>query len=456
MRALAAAIVALCLLALPASGDPGDPADPGVPAEATEGTSVRAWVSSPTDPDRRLLRVEPTLTPSDADVRVDPDAVGQQWIGTGAALTDASARLLRDDPAAARLLFGTRARHGARLDLLRLPLSPTDFSPESTTWGWDGTRVRPSREARRAVRVLKRRILPRQPGLRILGSPWSAPGWMKDSGTIRGGRLLDEQLPSYGAMLVAQVDWLRRHDLPVGAITLGNEPGHSSDYATMLMSDQQMTLLGDRVGPALAERGVGLWAVDHNWSDQQRYLNVLGLSRGFTASSFHCYRGHPSQMASVPGPKIVTECTGTTGDWAGTFDWDARMLIDGAISAGSSGLMLWNLALDPDHGPRDPWSRWGCQTCRGLLTLDGTTRTPGPEFYALAHLSRAAAPGSDVVWSDSAPGIATAAFRRANGTVGVLVQNGTASDRVVRVAVADRESVAFELRAHEFLTVRLR
>ena len=60
------------------------------------------------------------------------------------------------------------------------------------------------------------------------------------------------------------------------------------------------------------------------------------------------------------------------------------------MSEGSTGLILWNLALDPDHGPHTG----GCGDCRGIVTVDPATGTwePGPEYYLLAHLSRAAEP----------------------------------------------------------------
>jgi O-glycosyl hydrolase len=36
----------------------------------------------------------------------------------------------------------------------------------------------------------RKQALPLNPQLKIMGSPWSPPGWIKDSGSMIGGSLL--------------------------------------------------------------------------------------------------------------------------------------------------------------------------------------------------------------------------------------------------------------------------
>lgn len=399
------------------------------------------------------MAVTPSAAGGTANVVVDPTDRRQTWWGTGAALTDASRRLLTGRPHLQDLLWSPDSAGGARLSMLRLPLSATDFSPTPWSWSWSRSAgAVPPPEQRRAVSMVRDQVLPRVPHLRVVGADWSAPASMKTSGTLRGGGLA--RTSAYGDLLVSQVRWLRRHGVPLTAATLGNEPGFSTDYPSMTMTDGQLATLGDSVGPRLRALGTALWALDHNWADRPRLDTVLGQSSGFGAAAFHCYAGDPSAMAGLPVPRMVTECSGTTGGAASTFAWDARHLVADAISAGSSGLMMWNLALDGRHGPLDRASRWGCKDCRGLLrvTPDGVVREP--EFFVLAQLARAADPGARVLGVRAPSGVAAAAFANPDGSIGVFGHNGTGHDGTVRISVGDGRVAAYDVRAGELFSYR--
>ena len=118
---------------------------------------------------------------------------------------------------------------------------------------------------------------------------------------------------------------------------------------------------------------------DHNWDEPQSPLTVLddSVARRFVAGvAWHCYAGDvaaQSQVHSVyPGKDVYfTECAG--GAWAPNFGdnlrWNVRTLIIGATRHWARGVILWNLALDPQHGPH----LGGCADCRGVLTIDPLT-----------------------------------------------------------------------------------
>jgi len=328
------------------------------------------------------------------------------------------------------------------------------MSPEAWTWGWDGTTASPSSQAQDVMNKVVE-LTKLQPHLSVVATPWTAPKWMKQPAEVRGGVLRDGAVDQYAALLVAQADALRARGVPLTALSLGNEPGYSADYPSMTMTADQQVKLARLVGPLLRDRGIELWAVDHNWADRPRYDEVLaGAPGAFDAAAFHCYAGGPDQMAGVAVPPIVTECTGTTSPWSETFAWDARHLVADSISAGSTGLLMWNLAVDPHGGPRDVTSAAGCRSCRGLLTVDGNDVEAGPEFYVLAHLARAADPGARVIGSSATTGIPAAAFDNPDGTVGVIAFNGSGKDRVVGFEIPGR-TLRSHMRADELLTVRI-
>ncbi len=147
-----------------------------------------------------------------------------------------------------------------------------------------------------------------------------------------------------------------------------------------------------------------------------------------------------AQAAALALPWLVTECTGTDDGALGTFAWDSLHLVVDAVDAGSTGLMMWNLALSP--GWRGAFG--GCHTCRGLLTVDGPADgsvadgnvAREPEFFTLAHLRRAAPAGSRAAEvATSGPLLATGF--RAPGRAGVYGFNASDDTLTVRVRTVD-------------------
>ena len=420
---------------------------------------------------QKLTPVSPDGPAADATVTLLVDAsTGQRrWRGVGAALTDESVALLTASPRARALLFSPTDPGGAHLNLLRLPLSATDFSKKPWTWDWDGTTASPSAQpaAMNAIGLLTGPLLGLQPGLQVLATAWSAPGTMKTENKLEGGSLRDDAatMDAYGRMLVSQARWLTGHGVPLRAMTLGNEPfiGPGHGYPTMDMSTPQMADLARAVAPALGGEDIDLWAVDHNWTHVEEYKKLLAAvpAGTFAASAFHCYSPpgeapKPWLMHNVAGDKVMTECTGSDDGSTGTFAWDMEHLVDVAIDAGSTGLLFWNLALKPNNPPA-PYGR-GCPNCRGVVSVDAANPDAvklEPEFYTLAHLARAADPGARIVGvTSSIPNVRVVAFANNDDTIGVFGYNGTASPQTVRIRVHGAGETRFTVASKQLFTMR--
>ncbi len=407
-------------------------------------------MTSPTDPARRF-KVVPTITSAaTATIVVDPSALQQPWRGVGASLTDASVGLLEGNRTATEMLFSPTRADGARLNWLRLPLSSTDFSPR--LWSWTAAGAPPAQQTA-AVRYLIDEVLPVRRSLSVVATAWSAPASMKQPATLRGGSLRSASEPAYGDLLVKQASWLKEQGVPLRAMAISNEPDYAPDYTSMKVTAPQQIRIANAVSSRLTQRSVQLWAVDHNWEHRPAYDEVLaGARSAFAAAAVHCYGGTPGQMAGLPVRTVLTECTGTTDTWSGTFRWDAINLITTSIEAGSTGLMMWNLALNASNGPIDPVSAKGCKSCRGLLTISGDLITPGPEFFTLGHVARAARPGARVISSASEGGVVSSAFLNSDGTIGVVGHNQSSSEEVVDVRVRGRNGVRFRVGPGELFT----
>lgn len=313
--------------------EPVTPAPPAEPIRTWTGWLTSAGYEDtklfqrPSDAPR-LMSVAPAdaSTPATVSLLVDAADRKRPWRGVGASLTDESVRLLNRNPRARELLFSRTDPFGARLNLLRLPLSATDFSRAGWTWSWNGTTASPAGvpSAMAAVDLLRGPVLALQPNLQVIATAWTAPGAMKTKNALEGGSLAEPQVEPYGRMLVSQAAWLSANGVPLKAITLGNEPFHAAKYPTMQITTEQQVQMAKNIARTLRDRGVELWAVDHNWEHIDEYKKAVeGAPDSFAAAAFHCYNAAtPGVMGTLKLDGVITECTGTTDGSEGTFAWD--------------------------------------------------------------------------------------------------------------------------------------
>lgn len=123
-----------------------------------------------------------------------------------------------------------------------------------------------------------------------------------------------------------------------------------------------------------------------------------------------------------------TECSG--GEWDTNFasglGWNMENLFIGQTRIGARTVLLWNMALDENHGPRVGVSG-GCADCRGVLTIpsNGGAFQRNVEYYSIAHLSKFVRQGATRLGSESLPdqNLISAAFENQDGDVVVVVTN---------------------------------
>jgi glucosylceramidase len=424
---------------------------------------VQVWLSTP---DRRqLLARQADLEPAPGDsagattIVIDTSQRFQAIAGFGAAITDASAELLQQGlaptPRAALLqeLFG-RGDGEAGFTMVRVTIGASDFSRRHDTYDDVPAGTRDDALAHFSIAAARINVLPvlRQarainPQLTVIATPWSPPAWMKSSQSLIGGTLLPDAYPVYADYLVRYVRAFADAGVPIAYLTVQNEPHNEpKDYPGMRFeAAQRAAFIGQHLGPRLAQRRVGTRILDwdHNWDEPQSPLGVLAdtVARAYVAGvAWHCYAGEVSAQSSVhnvhPDADVFfTECAG--GDWAPNFGdnlrWNVRTLIIGTMRNWARGITLWNLALDPRHGPH----LGGCTDCRGVLTIDPAngTVTRNEEFYALAHASRFVRPGAVRIASTSGvDGVDTVALRNADhGSVVLIATNSTTAARTLRL-----------------------
>jgi glucosylceramidase len=405
--------------------------------------AAEMWLT--TADETQKLSHRPVLEPvgrasGDEAVSIDPTKRFQRMHGFGAAMTDASAELFSRLPDRKRRaimaeLFG-RANGGLGLSFTRLTVGASDFS--RTHYSYDDTPANAPDPLLRyfSIKPARQYVLPRvrealaiNPQLKVMISPWSAPAWMKTTRSLIQGQLLPQYYPAFAHYLARTVQSFGREDVPVSMLTIQNEPDFEpGDYPGMRVNPpQRAEIIGRHVGPTFLSLGLKTQILDydHNWDNPEMPLAVLADSaaRRFVAGvAWHCYEGDvPAQTPvhdAFPDKDVwETECSG--GEWSPKFSetlgWMTGKLIIGAANNWARGSLLWNLALDPAHGPH----HGGCGDCRGVVTIDPASGkiTRNVEYYVLGHASRFVLPGayrvSTVKRSDN---VEAAAFLNPDGS----------------------------------------
>ena len=426
---------------------------------------VSAWIT--TGDQSRLLAREPDLRfTSDSPeaavgvVDVDGSRTYQSVVGWGAAMSDASAYLietrLAPDQREALLqeLFGLES--GIGLSFVRIPMGASDFSRMHYSYDdrlagqTDSTLAHFSIDVDRAEKIpTLKRAKAINPQLRLVGSPWSAPGWMKSSGSLIKGTLLPRFYGSFAEYFRRWIEAYEAEGLPIFAITLQNEPHFEpANYPGMRLSPaQRADIIGNHFGPLFTRHGIRaqIWDWDHNWDEPNSPLEVLAdtLARRYvSAVAWHCYAGDIAAQTTVRDrypdkDAYFTECSGGQWApvWADNLKWNVSKMVIGNARHWARGVALWNLALDENHGPH----LGGCGDCRGVVTIDSRTGQiiRNPEFYALGHASRFVRPGAVRIESSAPNGLETVAFRNAgDGSTALIVLNAAATETRFAVRVS--------------------
>ena len=94
------------------------------------------------------------------------------------------------------------------------------------------------------------------PELTLMGTPWSAPAWMKTSGKLGYGKLNPTYYGVYAQYFTKWLDAWRAQGLGISAVTMQNEPHHEPySYQGMRMEPAEQVEFANSLGPALRAAG---------------------------------------------------------------------------------------------------------------------------------------------------------------------------------------------------------
>ncbi|PLW95631.1 MAG: glucosylceramidase [Marinilabiliales bacterium] len=277
-------------------------------------------------------------------------------------------------------------------------------------------------------------ILAINPDIKILGSPWSAPTWMKTNGATIGGELKPEFYEAYARYFVKYIEGMAAEGITIDAITIQNEPLHPGNNPSMYMpAVDQAEFIKTSLGPALEAAGIKTKIIiyDHN-ADRTDYpigiLNDPDAKKYVDGSAFHLYGGEIGNLSEVhnahPDKNLyfTEQWIGAPGNFGEDMLWHMQNLIIGAPRNWCKNVLEWNLAANSNL---EPHTSGGCTECLGALTIDGDIVTRNPAYYIIAHASKFIRPGAVRINSNMPSGLPNVAYQTTDGDIVIIVLNAS-------------------------------
>ncbi|MEU7870830.1 ricin-type beta-trefoil lectin domain protein [Dactylosporangium sp. NPDC049140] len=439
------------------------------PSALAAGESVNVWLTTTSDAGGRTvtrgLAQQSAISFSSGtggsgqNITVNDATKYQTFTGGGASFTDTAAWLMNSSGA---LSASTRTAvmqklfdpvNGIGLSFLRNPMGASDLARSG--YSYDD---RPAGQTDPGlanfsiahdladVLPLTKQAQQLNPQLTTMASPWTAPGWMKDSGSLNGGWLQSQYYAAYAQYFVKYVQAYQAQGVKVDFVTPQNEPTCCAGYPSMSWNANGLDFfVGSNLLPAFHAAGLSTRVLVHDWnwdvydSYAAQSVNDAAIRNDslFGGIAWHGYGGDVTKQTSVHNQYPAVNAYSTEhsgGTWiANQQQEDMLNMIDYGRNWSKS-FTKWSLAVDQNMGPH----YGGCGTCTGLITVHNGDSRSGQvdytiEYYTMGHLTKFVRPGASRVDSTANASVPNIAYLNPDGTRALIAYNNTGSTQAVTV-----------------------
>lgn len=313
------------------------------------------------------------------------------------------------------------------------------------------------------IPVLKE-IIEINPNIKIMGSPWTPPKWMKVNNLVdlepfdswTSGHLNPAHYNDYAMYFVKWIKSMNDNGINIYSITPQNEPLNRGNSASLFMGwDEQLEFVKNHLTPKLKEAAlnVKLYLFDHNYNydnmpEQYQYPIKIydeGIDTDVVVgAAYHNYGGNKSELNNIhdkyPDMELVFTET-SIGTWNDGKNLERRLIEDmrevalGTVNNWCKGVIVWNLMLDTNRGPN---REGGCRTCYGAVDIDNTdftTITRNSHYYIIGHMSAVVKPDATRIGTSGyeAEGLYYSAFENVDDTFSFVLLNSNETDADITI-----------------------
>jgi glucosylceramidase len=401
------------------------------------------------------------------DLEIDPQKTYQEITGFGGCFNEkgwVALSLLSETDRDSLLRAFFDPKEGCRFNICRVPIGASDYAVDrytldETAGDYEMKQFSIERDRQRLIPYIKAAMKYR-PDLKIWGSAWTPPTWMKTNGQFDGGNMKDDPkiYDAYALYLAKFLESYQAQGINAFAVCVQNEPLITTHYPSCLWTPEQFRIfVRDHLGPLFTSRGVKgeMWLGTLQDADYTKFPETVlrdpEANRYIRAVGYQWdgLRSVAQTRENFPEKQIVqteTECGNwhwkpgfdpnmPQNDWDyGVYTWDK---VRSYLTSGANAYMLWNMVLDREGKSIDserPWPQ------NAAVVVDTKTKSViyTPMFYAFKHYCRFIEPGARRIritgdfWNQSM------AFKNPGGQVVLVLQNDSTRKRNLKVKVADR------------------
>lgn len=411
------------------------------------------WVQTARDTADRMRVMDPVVFEADLNgqenelIHLYPDVRYQEIEGFGGAFTEAAAVTLAklSEVQQQRILEAYfHPTKGIGYSLCRTHIHSCDFSLGNYTYVEDGdvelSTFSVERDTSHLIPMIQGAMNVEGAAFRLLASPWSPPGWMKDTGQMNeGGHLLPAYRDAWALYYAKYIQAYGEVGIPIWAISVQNEAKAVQRWdSCVYTAEEERDFVRDHLGPTLHREGledVHILVWDHNKERVYERARVAFMdeeaAKYIWGMAFHWYSGdHFGALDAVhqqfPNKKLLfTEGCVENGVQLGAWHTGERYghHLIGDLNHYCSGWIDWNMLLDERGGPNHVANY--CDAPVIADTNDGDV-TFESSFYYLGHFSKYVRPGATRIGhSTYTDKLESVAFENVDGTLVVIVMNRT-------------------------------
>lgn len=310
-------------------------------------------------------------------VNIYPEITYQTFDGFGGALTEAAGYVLSrmDRETSRAVVEAYYGENGIGYTFGRVPLDSCDFALGNYAAAEDKadknfeafSLARDEQYIQPLIRQVKQSMGGRE--LVLMLTPWSPPGYMKDTGIKnRGGKLLPECYGDWARYICRYIREYEKRGIAVRYLSIQNEPFAATPWDSCQYSaEEEKIFLRDYLAPQMQAEHldhVGILIWDHNKEriyERSRDTIDADTDRLVEGVAFHWYTGDHFDALRLtheqfPDKKLIHSegCVEFSKFGKGDHLLHAQKYahdIIGNLNAGMTAYIDWNIVLDEKGGP---------------------------------------------------------------------------------------------------------
>lgn len=389
-------------------------------------------------------------------ITVNPNSVSGNFEGFGASMTDSTAENMiklrqynrEQYDAVMQDLYSKTSGDALGLEWDRQPIGASDFADVLYTYDDLPNGQTDTGLSKFSIAEDEKHIIPilkdaetYNPNLKIFGTPWTAPLWMKDyydwntigsdgKGNANGLKSRD-YYSVYANYTKKFIQAYEGHGLDVAAVSPQNEYTAQHDITSMYFSVAEMQdYVKNFLYPTVGSM-VRIFGFDFNWwqPSNKTVMNTFsGMTNYYSGCAFHPYGGDVESQKNFrdayPSETIfLTEGAGNIG--GGNFLCNTGRTIS-SIRYGAQAFFYWNICLDQDRGPiavLDTGEN-GNPIGTALLTFNTVANevVKNEDYYCLAHFAKFIRVGAKLVSSTETCSFADY-YKQQNAVANLVMRN---------------------------------